>query len=70
MVMISENSFKNKEVWAYRAMWLGLLSWFIIDSGISLYYGAIHNVVTINIVALILIGIPLVMTRNEFNKIS
>jgi hypothetical protein len=28
MVMISENSFKKKETWAYRAMWFGLLSWF------------------------------------------
>ncbi len=68
MVMISENSFKKKEPWAYKTMWLGLLSWFLIDSGISMYYSAIHNVVLINIVALILIGIPLVMTRKEFNS--
>ncbi len=66
MVMISENSFKNKEIWAYKAMWFGLLSWFIIDSGISVYYGAIHNVILINIIALILIGIPLIMTKKEF----
>lgn len=66
MVMISENSFKKKEMWAYKAMWYGLLSWFLIDSGISIYYGAIHNVIIINIVALILIGIPLVVTRKEF----
>jgi len=66
MVMISEHSFKRKEAWAYKAMWLGLLSWFLIDSGISIYYGAIHNVVLINIVALVLIGIPLVMTRRAF----
>ena len=66
MVMISENAFKKKEKWAYRAMWYGLLSWFVIDSGISLYYGAIHNVVLINVVALILIGLPLVMTRRDF----
>ena len=71
MVMISQNAFKKKEIWAYKAMWFGLLSWFIIDRGISIYYGAIHNVIIINIVALILIGIPLVMTRNEFkNKVS
>lgn len=71
MVMISENSFKKKEIWAYKAMWYGLLSWFIIDSGISIYYGAVHNLVLINIVALILIGIPLIMTRKGFkNKAS
>ncbi len=66
MIMISENAFKKKEPWAYKAMWLGLLSWFCIDSGISIYYGAIHNVVLINVVALVLIGLPLVMTRKEF----
>ena len=66
MIMISENGFKKKERWAYNALWYGLLSWFAIDSGISIYYGAIYNVVLINLVALILIGLPLVMTRNEF----
>ena len=68
MVMISENSFKKKEKWAYKTMWYGLLSWFIIDSGISIYYGAIHNVIIINLVALVLIGIPLIMTKNEFKN--
>jgi len=71
MIMISENSFKKKEKWAYKAMWFGLLSWFFIDSGISIYYGAIYNVILINLVALILIGLPLIMTRKEFkNKIN
>ncbi|WP_273565332.1 hypothetical protein [Maribacter halichondriae] len=68
MIMISENSFKKKELWAYKAMWYGILSWFLIDSGISLYYGAIHNVVIINLVALILIGLPLIATSKEFKK--
>ena len=70
MVMISENSFKKKELWAYKAMWIGLMSWFIIDSGISFYYGAVYNIILINLAALILIGIPLVMTSKEFNKKS
>ena len=66
MIFISENSFKNKETWAYNAMWAGILSWFVVDSSISWYYGAIHNIVLINLVALFLIGLPLVMTRKEF----
>ena len=66
MIFISENSFKNKEKWAYHAMWAGILSWFVVDSCISWYYGAIHNIVLINLVALFLIGLPLVMTRKEF----
>ncbi len=66
MIMISENAFKKKEPWAYYAMWLGLLSWFIIDSVISIYYNAMYNVIIINIVALFTIGLPLIMTRKEF----
>lgn len=66
MIYISEYAFKQKQRWAYPALWFGLLSWFCIDTGISLYYGAIHNVVLINLVALILIALPLLMTRKEF----
>lgn len=68
MIMLSENAFKRRERWAYYTMWLGLLSWFVIDSGISLYYGAVHNLYLINLVALVLIGLPLVMTRKAFVK--
>ncbi len=66
MIMISENAFKNKEKWAYHAMWLGILSWFLIDSSLSIFYGAMYNVIIINIVSLFLIGLPLVMTRKAF----
>jgi hypothetical protein len=66
MVMISEHAFRQREQWAWQAMCLGMLSWFCIDSGISWYYGAIHNVVMINLVALVLIGVPLVATRAVF----
>ena len=68
MILISENSFKKKEKWAYYAMWLGLLSWFCIDSSLSIYWGALYNVLLINIPALIVIGLPLVMTRKAFEK--
>lgn len=66
MLMISEYAFKRNETWAYRALWYGLLSWFLIDSSISYYYGALYNIVLINLVALALIGLPLVMTRKAF----
>lgn len=68
MIMISEHAFRRREPWAYRALWLGLLSWFAIDSGITLYYGAIHNLVMINLVALVLIGLPLVFTYRFFSS--
>lgn len=68
MIMIAEHAFKQKKKWAYQTMWLGMVSWFVIDSSISIYYGAIHNVVLINMVALIIIGLPLVMTYRVFYR--
>ncbi|TMM58071.1 hypothetical protein FEE95_01195 [Maribacter algarum] len=68
MIMISENAFKKKESWANKTLWLGLLSWFIVDSSITIYYGALHNMVMINSVALVLIGLPLIMTRKAFKS--
>ena len=70
MIMISEYAFKKKERWAYSALWFAMISWFCIDSGISLYYGAVHNVVLINLVAMVLICVPLIMTRKAFKKIN
>lgn len=66
LIFISENAFKKKERWAYVAIWFAMISWFVIDSGISIYLGAVHNVVLINLVALVLIGVPLIMTRKAF----
>lgn len=66
MIFIANNAYRNQEKWAYWAMWSGLLSWFVIDSSISTFYGAVYNVYLINIVALVLIGLPLIMTRKAF----
>lgn len=66
MVFICENAFKRKERWAYGAMWAAMISWFVIDSGISYYYGAVHNILLINLIAMVLIGLPLLMTRKAF----
>jgi hypothetical protein len=66
MIFISENAFKKKEKWAYISMWLGLFGWFIIDSSISAFYGAFHNLWIINIPALVMISIPLIATRKAF----
>lgn len=68
MIFIANNAYRKKEKWAYWAMWSGLLSWFVIDSSISTFYGAVYNVYLINIVALVLIGLPLIMTYQVFHK--
>ncbi|MEM9986670.1 MAG: hypothetical protein AAF804_16385 [Bacteroidota bacterium] len=66
MIMISEYAFKRGERWAYLAMWLGLASWFVIDSGLSLFYGAIHNLILINLPAFLMIATPLLMIYPMF----
>jgi len=66
MIYISEYAFKSKQKWAYSALWFGLISWFAIDSSVSLYFNAWHNVVIINLVALIGIGLPLIFTFKYF----
>lgn len=70
MVFISENALKNKERWAYVSAWSALLVWFILDSAISWYYGAIHNIVMINLVSLVMTALPLIMMRAAFKKID
>ncbi|MFK7924129.1 MAG: hypothetical protein AB8H47_19380 [Bacteroidia bacterium] len=67
MIFITVYPFKERQRWSWVALWTGLLSWFVIDSGISSFYGAYYNVYLINLVALVLIGLPLLMTRKEFS---
>lgn len=67
LITLSRNGALDKIIWVkIQRHDVGLLTWFIIDGCVSLYYGAVHNIVMINIVALILIGIPLIMTRKDF----
>ena len=66
MIMISENAFKEEEKWAYHALWIGMISWFLIDSSLSFYFGAWYNVLLINLPAFVMITLPLIMTRKVF----
>ncbi|MEL7534364.1 MAG: hypothetical protein AAFN10_23865 [Bacteroidota bacterium] len=68
MIFIIVYPFRERQRWSWVALWSGLGAWFVIDSGISAFYGAYYNIYLINLVALILIGIPLLMTRKEFAR--
>jgi hypothetical protein len=68
MLFIIRYSFSKREPWAYWALLVGLLSWFCIDSMISFAYRAYYNIYFINLVALLSIGLPLLVTRKEFLK--
>lgn len=63
---IAHYPFRRKEKWAWRASVLALLTWFGVDSAVSVYHGAIFNVYLVNVFALIGIGLPLAATWQDF----
>ncbi|MBN1598363.1 MAG: hypothetical protein JW894_08715 [Bacteroidales bacterium] len=57
--------FRKKESWSWRCMFYSVVFWFILDSGISGYHGAVFNVV-INCILFLQIMAPLLFLRNSF----
>ena len=51
--------------WAYRAIWASLLTWFVLDSGLSLYVGAAFNAVFVNVPCLVALSVPLLLLRRH-----
>ena len=68
MIGIAHFAFRKKEKWAFGFLWLGLMSWFFIGSGISIYCGAYYNVYLINLGSMFLIAIPLLATIPVYTK--
>ncbi len=64
---IVRNSFARKEKWAWNCLLIGLVSWFIIDTPISMYFHVYFNVV-FNIILLLAILVPLALTKKEFKN--
>lgn len=58
--------FRRREPWAWQATLAGMLVWFVIDSAVSIAHGAAFNVYLVNLVPLVLFGVPLAMTRGCF----
>ena len=57
--------FAKKERWSWNAIAAGLVLWFVIDSGMSAYTQAYFNV-GVNVLLVVLAGIPLLVTRHSF----
>lgn len=66
MFFIAQNAFKQQEKWAWNALFVGLLVWYLIDSGFSLRYGVVFNAV-VNTMLFGLGLLPLIFTRKYFN---
>ena len=65
MAFIIHYPFKHRERWAWNCLGLGLLIWFLVDTGISLYFKVVFNAV-FNTVLFIAAFIPLAFCRKEF----
>jgi len=65
LIYITKNAFFKREKWAWKAVAIALITWYLVDSAISLYFGVIFNAI-FNSIIFILVLLPLVMTRKHF----
>ena len=63
---IAAGPFARQERWAWMALTTRLLTWFVLDSAVSIHSGAYFNVYLINLVTLFGQAIPLAMTAPAF----
>lgn len=62
---IVDNALRRKEKWAYNAILIGFVFWFVLDSAMSFYHGAAFNVLLANLPCLVLMS-PLFFLRKGF----
>lgn len=67
-VFIIRFALTKKEIWAWNALFNGIMIWFMIDSGISYYYGAYFNIYLVNLPALLAFLVPLYFIRKALVK--
>ena len=61
-------AFRRGEKWAWHAILWSNVLWFLVDSSMSLHYGAYFNIYMINIFPLVVFGIPLFATRSMLKR--
>ena len=67
MLFIIRYAFPERKRWAWSCFLTGIVTWYVIDSGISAYHGVGANVI-LNTVILVLTMVPLAAVRGEMNK--
>lgn len=65
LTFIAREAFRRKEKWAWTCIVVGLVTWFVLDTSLSFFYGVYFNVV-FNTALLILAFLPLFFTRKDF----
>lgn len=66
--LIARGPLAEGRAWARRATLAGLALWFVVDSAASLALGATFNVWMINLMPLLLVGIPLAFAADKFRN--
>ena len=65
LYFIMRHAFHKKEKWAWNAISVSLVAWFILDTGASLWWGVTANVI-LNSAILVAFAVPLFATRRHF----
>jgi hypothetical protein len=66
--LIVHHAFTRREAWAYRAVVVAVLVWFVVDSALSALHGAWFNIAIANVPCLVVVGVPLVRLRPYFRR--
>lgn len=66
IILLAEHAFDRREKWVWRCMLLGLLIWFLLDTGFSLYFKVYINV-ALNSIIFFLFILPLIFTKRFFD---
>lgn len=67
IIYIAHYPFRKRELWAWNCLVVGLVIWYVLDTGISLYYKVYFNAV-FNTLLLIVMILPLGATRSLFSQ--
>jgi hypothetical protein len=66
MLFIAWFPFAQRELWAWYCVLVSVVFWYLLDTGISFWFGVMINVV-LNTTILVLVIIPLVFTWNAMH---
>lgn len=66
IVYIARYPFARRERWARNAIALAMTAWFLLDSALSISFGAFYNVYLINVPSYLLIVLPVMLTWKCF----
>ena len=61
--------FKERQLWSHNAIATGILTWFTIDSAMTIYHGAYFNLYLVNFPTLVFWSLPLVFTRKYMQRV-